>query len=66
MNQRRKTTKNEGDEAKAKHCMDGWNARVPRFRRQVEDIRQILWETFPNEDQDGQPFSGSSLERGGL
>ena len=38
--------------------MGDWNARVPRFRRQVEDIRQILWETFPNE-QDGQPFSGS-------
>ena len=43
-----------GDEAQARRCMAGWEVRVPRFRFQVEQVRQALWETFPNETPDGK------------
>eukprot|EP01051_Picozoa_sp_SAG22_P038725 SAG22_NODE_20010_length_269_cov_0.911765_1_plen_89_part_11 len=38
--------------------MGGWAARVPRFRSQVEQVRRLLWQYFPNE-KDGLPYSGS-------
>ena len=49
-----------GSESQARACLDGWNARVPRLRAQVAEIRQILWEVFPNV-LDGEAFSGSYL-----
>ena len=38
--------------------MEGWSARVPRLRAQLDQVRQLMWETFPNE-RDGAAFSGS-------
>ena len=47
-----------GSEEQAKACLDGWHARVPKLKAQVAEIRQILWEIFPNE-KDGRLYSGS-------
>ena len=47
-----------GNEAKAKQCMDGWSARVPRLRAQVAEVRKIMWQVFPNL-KDGESYSGS-------
>ena len=48
-----------GDEASARQCMEGWSARVPRLKKQVQEVRQLMWETFPNELPNGTAFSGS-------
>ena len=47
-----------GDEDQAVQCMDGWSARLPRLRAQVDKMREILWEVLPNQ-RDGKAYSGS-------
>ena len=37
-----------GDESKAKRCYYGWMARTPAYIKQMEAVRKLLWDTFPN------------------
>ena len=48
-----------GDQASSEQCLDGWHARIPALQAKLEIIRQAMWKALPNEDADGQPFSGS-------
>jgi len=49
-----------GTEKAAVACMDGWSERIPKFVEQVEELRDQLWKTFPNE-LDGEPYSGTYI-----
>lgn len=48
-----------GDEDQAHECFRLWNARVPQLLGLADQIRDVLWEVFPNSGGDGRPFSGS-------
>ena len=40
--------------------MAGWNARVPRFRDELAEVRRLLEVTWPSE-LNGEPYSGTYL-----
>jgi hypothetical protein len=48
-----------GNESAAVDCMGTWHARIPALQTKLEQVRQALWEALPNEDGNGNPFSGS-------
>ena len=49
-----------GDEADAAACFDEWRSeRAPAAQAQLAAARKILWDAFPNLDENGAPASGS-------
>ena len=48
-----------GDEKAAVDCIEGWRARVPAVRQQLQTSWETIFESFPNHDADGKPLSGA-------
>lgn len=48
-----------GNETAAELCFADWALRVPQMQAQLDEAKATLWATFPNEDADGVPLSGS-------
>eukprot|EP00035_Acanthoeca_spectabilis_P023021 m.447216 g.447216 ORF g.447216 m.447216 type:complete len:663 (-) comp19484_c0_seq1:10-1998(-) len=48
-----------GIESSAVECMNVWYTRIPALQERLAQVRDVLWEVFPNIDAGGRPFSGS-------